>query len=39
MTYHLALLVEAYGKVGQTKEGLSMLTEVLTQVDKTGERF
>jgi predicted ATPase len=39
MTCHLALLVEAYGKVGQTKEGLSVLVEVLAQVDKTGERF
>ena len=33
----LALLAEAYGKVGQTEEGLRVLTEALTVVDKTGE--
>ena len=37
--YSLALLAEAYGKVGQTEEGLSLLAEALAVVDKTGERF
>jgi tetratricopeptide (TPR) repeat protein len=32
----LALLAEAYGHVGQTEEGLRVLTEALTVVDKTG---
>jgi len=31
------LLAEAYGHVGQTEEGLRVLTEALTVVDKTGE--
>jgi predicted ATPase len=38
-TYWLALLAEAYGKGGQVEEGLTVLTEVLNLVDKTGERF
>jgi len=33
----LAMLAEAYGHVGQTEEGLRVLTEALTVVDKTGE--
>ena len=33
----LALLAEAYGHMGQTEEGLRVLTETLTIVDKTGE--
>jgi predicted ATPase len=33
----LALLAEAHGSVGQTEEGLSVLAEALTQVDKTRE--
>jgi len=37
--YHLALLAEAYGKVGQAEEGLAALTEAMAQVDKTGERY
>ena len=37
--YFLALLAEAYGKVGQVEEGLAALTEALTVVDKSGERF
>lgn len=37
--YWLALLAELYGKVGQVEEGLPLLTEALTVVDKTGERF
>ena len=36
--YFLALLVEAYGKVGQVEEGLSVLAEALALVDRTGER-
>ena len=37
--YFLALLAEAYGKVGQVEEGLNVLAEALATVDKTGERF
>ena len=37
--YWLALLAEAYGKVGRVKEGLSVLAEALAQVDKTGARL
>jgi len=37
--HHLASLAESYGKVGQAEEGLSVLTEALAAVDKTGERF
>jgi TOMM system kinase/cyclase fusion protein len=37
--YYLALLAEAYGKVGQPEEGLALLAEALAMVDKTGERF
>jgi hypothetical protein len=33
----LALLVEAYGKVGQPEEGLTLLAEALAAVDKTGQ--
>ena len=36
--YHLSLLAEAYGKVGQIEEGLTVLSEALAAVDKTGER-
>jgi len=36
--YYLALLAEAYGKVGQVEEGLTVLAEALAFVDKTGER-
>jgi predicted ATPase len=35
----LAMLAEAYGKVGQAEEGLSVLAEALAAVDKTGERW
>jgi len=34
----LALLAEAYGSLGQTAEGLSLLAEVLAPVDRPGER-
>jgi predicted ATPase len=37
--YYLALLAEAYGKVGQTEEGFSVLAEALATVNRTGERF
>jgi predicted ATPase/class 3 adenylate cyclase len=37
--YLLALLAEAYGKVRQAEEGLTMLTEALAVADKSGERF
>jgi predicted ATPase len=37
--YFLALLAEAYGKAGQVEEGLTVLAEALTVVDKSGERF
>ncbi len=36
---YLAMLAEAYGKVGQAKEGLSALSEALTLVNKTEERY
>jgi predicted ATPase len=36
--YYLALLAEAYGKAGQTEEGLSVLAEGLRAVRNTGER-
>lgn len=35
----LALLVEAYEKVGQAEEGLAVVAEALSTMDKTGERF
>jgi predicted ATPase len=38
-TYFLALLAEGYGKVGQTKEGITVLTEALDTAQKTGECF
>ncbi len=37
--YFLVLLAEAYGKVGQSEEGLQVLAEALAVADKTGERF
>jgi len=36
--YFLTLLAEAYGKVGQPEEGLTVLVEALAMVNKTGER-
>jgi predicted ATPase len=38
-SHFLALLAEAHGKVGQAEEGLSALSEALTWVDQSGERF
>jgi predicted ATPase len=37
--YYLALLAEAYGQVGQAEEGLHLIVEALTVVDKNGERW
>ena len=36
--YFLALSAEAYGKVGQVAEGLSVVAEALAAVDKAEER-
>jgi predicted ATPase len=37
--YFLALLAEAYGKVGQFEEGLKALAEALATGNRTGERY
>ena len=37
--YHLVLLAKAYGRTGQGEEGLTVLTEALTVMNKTGERW
>jgi class 3 adenylate cyclase/predicted ATPase len=37
--YFLSLLAEAYEKVGQPEEGLTVLVEALAIVDNTGERY
>jgi predicted ATPase/tRNA A-37 threonylcarbamoyl transferase component Bud32 len=37
--YCLSLLVEAYAKVGQIEQGLTLLVEAMTLVDETGERW
>jgi len=37
--YILALLAEAHGTLGEPEAGLAVLTEALTLVDKTGERW
>ena len=37
--YFLALLAEAYGKVGEAEQGLTALVEALAQVEQTGERW
>jgi predicted ATPase len=37
--YYLALLAETYGIIGQPEAGLTALTEALTHVDTTGERW
>jgi predicted ATPase len=37
--YFLALQAEAYGLMSQPEAGLQILTEALTLVDKTGERW
>jgi predicted ATPase len=38
-SWFLALLAETYGKAGQGEEGLAVLAEALSMVNKTGERF
>jgi len=38
-TYFLALLAEALGREGQIEEGLSVLTEALALMHRTGEAF
>jgi len=38
LTHYPALLVEAYGKVGQVEEGLAVLAEALAMAEKNGER-
>jgi predicted ATPase len=37
--YFLALLAEAYWKVGRIEEGSSVLTEAMALINKNGERF
>jgi predicted ATPase len=37
--YYLALLAEAYGKAEQEEEGLTVLSEALEVVERTGERM
>lgn len=37
--YYVALLAEGYGRIGQAREGLSLLGEALAEVEKSGERF
>ena len=37
--HFLALLAEAYRKVGQPEEGLTLLAEALAVIDKTSERY
>ena len=38
-SYFLALIAEAYGKIGRVEEGLTALTEALVVADQTGERW
>jgi len=38
-SYFLALLAETYGTMEQPEAGLTVLTEALTVMDKTGERW
>jgi predicted ATPase len=38
-SYFLVLLAEAYGQAGRAAEGLQVLAEARTLVDKNGERF
>ena len=33
------MLAEAYEKVGQVEEGLTLLAEALVTIDRTGERY
>ncbi len=38
-SHFLSLIAEVYGEVGRAEEGLSLLAEALSHVDKTGERY
>jgi predicted ATPase len=38
-SYYSALLAEAYGKIGQPEEGLSLLGEMFALLQRTGERW
>jgi predicted ATPase/class 3 adenylate cyclase len=38
-TFHLTLLAETHGRLGQTEAGLAALEEALARVEKTGERW
>lgn len=38
-TFHLALLAEVHGRLGQAKMGLSVIDEALVQVEATDERW
>ena len=38
-SYFLALLAEAHGTLGEPEAGLAVLTEALTHVETTGERW
>ena len=37
--YHLAFLAETYGKMGQTTEGLALVTEALAVIQTTQEAW
>ena len=37
--YYLAMLADAYGKRSQMEEGLQAVTEALTEIDRSEERF
>jgi predicted ATPase len=37
--YFLGLLAQAYGKAGQAREGIALLDEALTLVDKSDARW
>jgi len=39
VSHFLSLLAEAHGTANQQEEGLNLLTEALTLVERTGERF
>jgi predicted ATPase len=39
LSYILAQLAEAYGKIGQEEKGLPLLAEALARAEKTGERW
>jgi class 3 adenylate cyclase/predicted ATPase len=39
VTYFLALLAEAYGKMRRAREGLTVLADALAMVSSSGERF